>query len=481
MCTIPIGVPSSAAVSEVEDDDDDERWDPVLTERWEFLREAMWEGDVLRIPDPDHPRVRVAERYDMIEWLGTGGWGAVFLAHDTQLDRPVAFKLMRRDDDIAEQTLRQEARCQAKLDHPNVVRLYDIGRSEWGLYVTMEYVEGVDGHTWIYGAQYDWPQAIDVFVQAGRGLAAAHVAGIEHGDFKPANVLIRRDGLVLIADFGIARAMHQPVLEEESRYLGTPSYMPPERFDGVESDPRSDQFSFCASVWECVYGCLPFKGETIDALVGAVLIGHARVEAPLPRLPQRLQKLLRRGLSAVMKERWPSMGVLVSELESLPELPRKRRRWMLSSVALLAALGLGALLAIWLGVARSGQAITLSPAEAIASADAPEPDEQPSIDDLKELASTGDPVELWPRVRALDERGGLKVDELLMLAEILKQRAAASSGDVRDAAALMGRRVASRAWSKAARFGLDVEKQQATTLILYFRSLSRGSSPSHPR
>ena len=153
------------------------------------------------------PRVRVG-RYELIGRLGAGGMGVVHRAHDPELDRPVAVKLLRAEassDDKARARMLREARALAKLSHANVVQIYEIGEHEQRTFLVMEYVDGSTLAHWLE-QQRPWPEVLARFVAAGRGLAAAHRAGVVHRDFKPENVLLGRDGSVRVADFGLALA-----------------------------------------------------------------------------------------------------------------------------------------------------------------------------------------------------------------------------------------------------------------------------------
>ncbi|MHB8878701.1 MAG: protein kinase domain-containing protein, partial [Myxococcaceae bacterium] len=229
-------------------------------------------------------------RYIVIEVLGIGGMGVVYAAYDPQLDRKVALKLLRPDVEPAggaeESRLRliREARAAARLSHPNVVAVHEVGTVDDQVYVAMEYVDGGTLTSWVAERLRPWREIVEVFVRAGRGLATAHAAGLVHRDFKLENVLIGKDGRVRVTDFGLARlegesapavavgvspALFEPGLTRSGMVMGTPAYMAPEQLRGGKADARSDQFSFCVALYMALYGQRPFEGNTPAALEAA--------------------------------------------------------------------------------------------------------------------------------------------------------------------------------------------------------------------
>ncbi|NVB40021.1 tetratricopeptide repeat protein [Pseudenhygromyxa sp. WMMC2535] len=299
-------------------------------------------------------------RYVLLSKLGEGGMGVVHAAYDPKLERKVAVKLLRVESDLrGRRRLEREAQAQARLAHPNVVRVYEIGEYEGRVFIVMEFVAGQTLAGWLRGAKRGWREIVGVFEAAGRGLAAAHAEGLVHRDFKPENVMLAEDGRVLVMDFGVARAdrpatMSEGELAGESEeaqpgpsgltatgaLLGTPAYMAPEQFDARGVDARSDQFSFCVSLWEALYGRRPFSGTSFTELCWAVSSG--KLEPPPPSdVPSWLREVVERGLAVSPKRRWPSMDAL---LEALGEDPsRRRRRWLMLGglVALVAAVPVG--------------------------------------------------------------------------------------------------------------------------------------------
>jgi serine/threonine protein kinase/tetratricopeptide (TPR) repeat protein len=328
-------------------------------------------------------------RYLLLDKLGTGGVGVVYRAHDPELDREVAVKLLRASSDRhqADDSLLREAKTMAKLAHPNVIAVYDVGRYDVddlgievaggaeldipreGVFVVMELVDGVDLRTWLAEKRREWRSVVDIFLQAGRAVAAAHAAALAHGDFKPANVLIGGDGRARVVDFGLARMLGRaaPQIEDVlaggstlegaalhrlstlhtrgGKVMGTPVYMSPEQHAGGSSTDKSDQYSFCVSLYEALYGHRPFAGQTIDELEAAKLAEELVPPAQGSEVPQALLRVARRGLRAAPEDRFPSMDAVLSALqESIP-----RRRWPWIAAAAIAAVGASLILTTWSG------------------------------------------------------------------------------------------------------------------------------------
>ena len=268
-------------------------------------------------------------RYQLGARVGEGGMGVVFEAHDPELDRRVAVKLLHpeRFGDLEAQRARmmREAQAMAKLSHPNVVTVFDVGRVGAQLFLAMELVAGTTLARWLAGGPRSRAARIAMFVQAGRGLAAAHAVGLVHRDFKPDNVLVGVDGRARVTDFGLARplaideranlaaARHLPVAATAAgAIVGTPAYMAPEQLRSEPADARSDQFAFCVALYEAVVGARPFEGAELRALAENVLAGRMRA---LPAaIPRWLRNLLARGLALDPAARFPSMDALLDEL-----------------------------------------------------------------------------------------------------------------------------------------------------------------------
>ena len=272
-------------------------------------------------------------RYTLLEQIGAGGMGVVFAAYDDQLDRKVALKLERSTgvaDVHRRRRLLREAQTLARLSHPNIVPVFEAGEYEGQIYLTMEFVRGQTVRAWLDHGKPPWQGALAVLLQAGAGLAAAHSAGVVHRDFKPANVLIGEDGRVRVVDFGLARETPDAQAIDEGlaanltatgALLGTPAYMSAEQFRGLVADARSDQFSFCAVVWEALYGQPAYAVDAAGARRSAVLAGRVSPPPALTRVPRRLQRILTRGLHVDPGRRYPSMNALLTALQ-----PRTARR-----------------------------------------------------------------------------------------------------------------------------------------------------------
>jgi serine/threonine protein kinase len=290
----------------------------------EDLVELMWAiatKSFVRMAEPD----AALHQFERFEALDTkfGGMGMIIEARDPQLDRKVAIKLWMSTGAQAEAALRAEAKTLAKLSHPNIVTVYETGTWKGRVYFVMEWVEGVDGHEWMKKLR-TWRRIRDIFAAAGTGLAAAHDAGIQHRDFKPANMLIGNDDRVLIADFGVADTLRaigvdDGVVEDQlSQIVGTLGYMAPERLRGGPGSARSDQFSFCASMWQVLHRRRPFAGETAEALLEAIEGGVIEPGDASAEVPHWLNQVLRKGLAFDPDRRHRDMHELVRALQDEP-------------------------------------------------------------------------------------------------------------------------------------------------------------------
>jgi len=295
-------------------------------------------------------------RYVLVSRLGAGGMGVVFAAYDPELDRRIAIKFLHPElgSREASERLLREAQTMAKLSHPNVVIVHDVGTFEGHVYIAMEYVAGKTLQQWTSAATRTWSEVVDVMRRAGEGLAAAHDKGIVHRDFKPDNVMVGDDGSVRVMDFGLARrggsdvittaegqaAVGSLSLTRSGALLGTPRYMAAEQFAGAPADARSDQFAFCVALYEGLFGARPFEGDVVAALADAVASGSI-AQTPAGRdVPAWLRAVVFRGLSADPTLRWPSMRAL---LDALDDRSRRGRRgwWIGAAVVAVAAGGWG--------------------------------------------------------------------------------------------------------------------------------------------
>ncbi len=328
------------------------------------------------------PGMLVAGTFRVERKLGEGGMGVVYLVHDVELERPVALKLQSRESEHSTLRMAREARAMARLSHPNVVPIHEVGQHRGQLFIAMEYIPGGTVRQWLRKSPRSSQEIIDLFVQAGRGLAAAHAIELVHRDFKPDNVLIGEDGRARVADFGLARAI-TPKLDGDSAEstatastdlsrsataassesrpgpisktvvasdlsnkltrtgarVGTIAYMAPEQWTGNELDARTDQFSFCVALFEALCGVRPFEGGNAGALLYNIQSGKIRDPMPGRRVPRRILKILRRGLAADPHARFPSMAALLRKLE---QQPISRLRVAVSLGALGVAVAVGA-------------------------------------------------------------------------------------------------------------------------------------------
>jgi predicted Ser/Thr protein kinase len=319
------------------------------------------------VPRDSHPGLTVGTsigRYTVLGLVGRGGLGEVYAAYDPDLDRRVALKLMRAEagarDDGGQERLRREAQAIAKLSHRNVVVVHDVGTFSGRVFVAMEFVDGGTLKEWLAEESRSRAEILMAFANAARGLGAAHAAGMVHRDFKPQNVMMRKDGSVLVTDFGLVRqlgddsAATEPELNGElasalanepalgltrtGDVVGTPAYMAPEQFTGPRTDARSDQFSFCVALYEALYGERPFDGQTFGELRINVLDGRPRPAPDKTSVPAWLRRVLTRGLAVDPEARFPSMAALSDALLNDPTV--RRRKWTMAAGAVVVMVAL---------------------------------------------------------------------------------------------------------------------------------------------
>lgn len=333
-------------------------------EHADTLETAASNEHLKRAPGPDRTEPLIIGRYVIERRVGAGGMGVVYLATDPKLDRRVALKVlsskgssMRRAE--ASERLEREARALAMVRHPNVVAIHDVGRHDDAVFVVMEYIEGADLRRWLSETikPRSWKAVVDVLIEAGAGLEAVHAAGLVHRDFKPANVLVAHDQRVLVTDFGLAReagpdtgslssgSTFSTELTAVGAVMGTPPYMSPELLRGEAASPISDQWAFCVSLWQGLYGRRPFEGHTIRDLRETIEAGPPtrppRSSVPRPgSVPRWLHRALLRGLEPDPSLRWPSMDALLRTLR------RGRRGSRRELAAAAAVVGAGVLVAL---------------------------------------------------------------------------------------------------------------------------------------
>jgi serine/threonine-protein kinase len=325
-----------------------------------------WGGPGFRRGDKLH-------RFIVLELLGQGGMGSVVSAYDPDLDRKVAIKVLRADiiDEGSagrgQQRLLREAQAMAKLSHPNVVTVHEVGTVGDRVFVAMEFIDGQTLRSWLKEKPRAWREVVEVFVQAGRGLAAAHAAALVHRDFKPDNAMVRKDGRVCVMDFGLASASAMVAPEDGSSegagaglaartplsvtltqagaLLGTPTYMAPEQHERKHVDARADQFSFCVALYEGLWGERPFEGTDYTQLLCNVTQGKMRPPPAESPVPGWVRDAVLRGLSVDPERRFPSMEALLQALATDPGAAQRRRLRVGAKVAVavlstVAALGL---------------------------------------------------------------------------------------------------------------------------------------------
>jgi serine/threonine protein kinase len=304
-------------------------------------------------------------RYRIVEKLATGGMGVVFRAYDPELSRHVALKLVQQGsvdlEQLAtveeyEQRLLREAQALARLSHPNVVAAFDVGRFAGTLFIAMELIDGVSVRTWLMQRPRSRDEILHMLLEAGRGLAAAHRAGVVHRDFKLSNVMVSAEGRVQVVDFGLARTVETVVnvgpdslppsaltgeadasrsvsgeLTRNGAIMGTAGYIAPEQFESGVSDERSDQFSYASAAFRALTGHSPYPADSLSDYRSALAKGE---RTPWPKsIPRALRKVIDRGLALSPADRYPSLAALLSDLERAVRPPRR--------VLLLVAVALG--------------------------------------------------------------------------------------------------------------------------------------------
>jgi len=337
-----------------------------------------------------------AGRYQIQKCVGLGAGGTVYAAHDPVLERVVALKILRGSNETTagesgssrlsggaspgagasggsagrESKWTREAKTMAKVVHPNVVAVHDVGVADDHVFIATEFVEGGSLDDWLSERERSWPEVLAIFVKAGEGLAAIHERGLVHRDFKPHNVLVGADGRPRVTDFGLARLL--PELDEETRQaaptmdgvlskveiaetlltctrtgmlVGTPAYMSPEQWRGTAADARSDQFSFCVALYQGLWGQRAFTGDSAVVLSGNVFSGRVAPVNASRNVPAWLERVVMRGLCVAPEDRFESVDALLGALREGPLRVRRRR--------LGAAAGLGAALVGGLGYAAA--------------------------------------------------------------------------------------------------------------------------------
>ena len=310
--------------------------------------------DALPLPRQPHQ----IGRFTVLRTLGSGGMGVVYAAFDEELDRRVAIKVVRDEVIVGSQgrsRMLREAQAMAKVSHPNVVQVYEVGTFERQVFVAMEFVKGTTLSDWQTAEERTWEETLEMYLQAGRGLAAAHRMGLVHRDFKPDNVLVGVDGRARVLDFGLARAENSRADDDSAvarvstgsggnalttnltmagAIMGTPAFMSPEQHLGQPADARSDQFSFAVALFGALYGHPPFAGSTLLELATTVTEGILDPPPSGTTVPAWVWSALRTALQADPNDRHPSMDTLLGALSPEQDAGAHRRWvWPLALVA----------------------------------------------------------------------------------------------------------------------------------------------------
>jgi serine/threonine protein kinase/tetratricopeptide (TPR) repeat protein len=284
--------------------------------------------------------------YEILAPLGSGGMGDVYRARDTHLNREVAVKVLSphfEHDPNLLMRFRREAHVLASLNHPNIVTIYDVGQDGRTVYIAMELVDGKALDEILAAGTVPTRDVLDIAIQIGAGLAVAHESGIVHRDLKPKNVMIRKDGLTKILDFGLSKlAPGFPTLAsdgttaatEEGVLLGTIDYMSPEQASGLPTDFRSDQFSFGSLLYEMVTGKRPFQRETGPQTLAAIIENEPKPIASLnPRIPSSLETIVNRCLAKKPEKRYASTQELARELKEIRDSSATEKTRSLPAIA----------------------------------------------------------------------------------------------------------------------------------------------------
>ena len=314
-------------------------------------------------------------RYLVLERLGAGAMGVVYAAYDPKLDRKIALKLLRPQHgrgDHARRTARleREAQAIAKLSHPNVIGIFDVGVHEGQVFMAMEYLAGGTLRDWIAAQKRPWREIVKMFIEVGHGLEAAHAAGLIHRDFKPDNVLLDKQGSPKVVDFGLVRltaalnltasaSLDPETAKDEDSSVsqfdgsmpagltrtgalaGTPAYMAPEQFLGKAVDARTDQFAFCVALYEALYGDRPFAGESLLALADSVTAGQIKEARAGTDVPGWLRRAVIHGLTVDPLSRYSGVEELLRVLAVDPVARFRRRSGIAAAVILVVVLGVG--------------------------------------------------------------------------------------------------------------------------------------------
>ncbi len=416
--------------------------DPVQRQRaWARLEARLFERTKTQV---------LLDRFVVLDYLGAGGQGRVYSAFDPRLDRKVAIKLLLPSTDLeAMSRVIREARTMASVADPNVATLFDVGRFEddngKGVFLVLELIEGPTLGEWL-AQRRPWRAALAQVIAAGRGLAGAHAVGVVHGDFKPQNIMIAKDGRPRVLDFGLSIFRRDmPAGDDERTHgfvRGTPAYLAPEQLAGGGASPASDQYAFCVTLWEALVGTRPFSAKDFRELAVAKRAGPPA----MPRdshVPLRILELCRRGLDPDPRRRFSTMTDLLTALEAASSVHRR-----VAAIALGA--GFAAAMLAWL---------QHTPAACDESANLFAPERRAAVEAAVVTTATPEARVTWDRI-------GPQLDEYARAWTDLHAQACASEPERSDG--IRDRRMGClRRAERAMRSTVDVLANADAQLVLY--------------
>ena len=264
---------------------------------------------------------QTVSHYKILEKLGEGGMGVVYKATDTKLERTVALKFLaadRLEDEEHKARFRREARAAAALDHPNICTVYEIDEAQGQTFLAIPYLEGSTVRQKVKQRPLKLDEALDIAIQAGEGLRAAHAKGIVHRDIKSANLMVSPQGQVKVMDFGLAQAADQSLLTKTETLLGTPVYMSPEQAQRLPTDRRTDIWSLGIVIYEMLIGRTPFEGEREQAvLYGIVQEEPEPITSQRARVPLDLDWVVSKALAKDAGERYQHIDDMLVDLRAI--------------------------------------------------------------------------------------------------------------------------------------------------------------------
>ena len=321
--------------------------------------------------------------YKIVEKLGEGGMGVVYKAEDLKLERFVALKFLAPhlvQDEESRRRFQREAKAAAALDHPNICTIYEIDEAEGRVFLAMAYLDGSTVRQKVKQRPLKLDEALDIAIQAGEGLRAAHEKGIVHRDIKSANLMVNARGQVKIMDFGLAQLAEQSKLTKTATILGTPAYMSPEQAQRLPADRRTDIWSLGVVIYEMVTGRTPFEGERQQAVLYAIASEQPEpITALRVGIPTELDRIVGKALAKKPDERYQhidEMLVDLREMQKQPGLrspdarraqpaskPTSRTPWYIAAAAVVIAVILG--ISAWLGVFGPSDDAPAAPLQAV--------------------------------------------------------------------------------------------------------------------